>query len=1317
MMRYLVYTIMLLILINHSWAYGCIDMDYCTSTAGRFIGKDYVCYTNNDMNIGTFESLTIAITVNPCDYAPKTGEVCLRYVEYTHDDYLYLDTLARSGDYFCYDYYCNEVDQYWNAFFIHDYNSVFDNPKSILGYYSIDGSPFELCSDYAEYTVTQTKTQSDSRDDYSVVGDLPDKFDQFTEPSFIASATGYVENYLLGTEITQDYFMNTLIPNLCYWEPSHTCEKQGGEHMVADFFNVRTRYCSADYFYCNVPEVLIDGVNICSDFHGAIENYLDTTKRPLILRGIFPVYYGTGSDYFYHSNFFVILGKTGSYYLVAQGDQGIFQMSENELYAKTAEASQYGLPRGIYFSCPDSLDTSASVWFDEDEYVPGSQHDGISYLGSDDTRFMIYQPLKTPDCICIDEDSDGDSQSYTEFDYCVYTTGYYDNCYDKWPLFKDVCDNKFCVDAVGEAVDLQGTLDNDVLGRGKIDMKYVAGISNNDFIIYDINAYDYYVIDRKRADCDGENYDIIGFYGTGWVTITDDNTCDTDQRNRRCDEDHDDEMTQCFTKNCDPGTQSCRVDIGDTVAEQCIESDDCWGNAVCDGQQDSYRARCYYDGSDRYYIDWGQYDNTCGGSGFYSGMVLAYDDRLCEQAGTLCDDDHDGIWQESTYPTDQCKISIPNEGCNTFNDCFNDAPCNSYNRCGECYSTFISTNIDCVTDDKPYCVDASGDLCGGVEDYTCACCQQTDIIDSCLNLGEGEMCQNDSECHLDYYCTGDIPVPGICTLRKIDGVACDRDRMCQSDFGCNNESHCGECYSEVIELDENCIDPDKPYCTDNYALGICNLGLKYRCDCCNRPGIEDCCFETPKPEYYDHVYVYSSCVDGYDCECEGYSFNETYNITCIEYDPGDNETRFCTDCFEDNDCITKYSLNISNYCDGAYCSCNLDLGTNPTGCDTSFCFGLYPGGYSCDCDSECQTGKCIGGICTYLPPVACITNTSYDDDHDDDFILNASDTIILNANCSTGDPNYPLRFSCWYNSSILNTGFCYNNYSESICTYWCPGLFYVNRSWDQDINFTRNNGSKLNLELVVGINETFYYGDYPTTDYLKKVICFRGGTQWCGETCFDRIQNQDETAVDYGGICGNCSDSIRNGDETEIDYGGICGSCSDGIQNGYENGTLIETSIDYGGWCGLCGNGVKDNRIGEIMDGYGGVCGDCYNDKIDLYLNETEADYGGPFCGYCINDSTKALDYDWQFVKEINKSIPFSQSQCPQAIETLSFLFFFFVLLMIIGTAIFFLLAFLFAVPIIFFISNLIALGYRAYRFIKTKNLNRLRPEDRFNIR
>jgi hypothetical protein len=47
-------------------------------------------------------------------------------------------------------------------------------------------------------------------------------------------------------------------------------------------------------------------------------------------------------------------------------------------------------------------------------------------------------------------------------------------------------------------------------------------------------------------------------------------------------------------------------------------------------------------------------------------------------------------------------------------------------------------------------------------------------------------------------------------------------------------------------------------------------------------------------------------------------------------------------------------------------------------------------------------------------------------------------------------------------------------------------------------------------------------------------------------TCTDGIMNQDETAIDCGGVCPpceTCDDGIMNQDEVGIDCGGVCAPC------------------------------------------------------------------------------------------------------------------------------------------------------------------------------
>jgi hypothetical protein len=135
-------------------------------------------------------------------------------------------------------------------------------------------------------------------------------------------------------------------------------------------------------------------------------------------------------------------------------------------------------------------------------------------------------------------------------------------------------------------------------------------------------------------------------------------------------------------------------------------------------------------------------------------------------------------------------------------------------------------------------------------------------------------------------------------------------------------------------------------------------------------------------------------------------------------------------------------------------------------------------------------------------------------------------------------------------------------------------------------------------------------------------------------TCFDGIQNHEETGIDCGGPCPpcHCFDGIHDGDETEVDCGGSCPlcQCSDGIKN-YD-----ETGIDCGGpcppcaggescivdsdclsrWCynGTCRTPACDDGIqgpGEEGIDCGGPCLPCHCFDSEMNYSETGTDCGG----------------------------------------------------------------------------------------------------------
>lgn len=73
-------------------------------------------------------------------------------------------------------------------------------------------------------------------------------------------------------------------------------------------------------------------------------------------------------------------------------------------------------------------------------------------------------------------------------------------------------------------------------------------------------------------------------------------------------------------------------------------------------------------------------------------------------------------------------------------------------------------------------------------------------------------------------------------------------------------------------------------------------------------------------------------------------------------------------------------------------------------------------------------------------------------------------------------------------------------------------------------------------------------------------------------TCFDGIQNQDETGIDCGGVCEfnfgfvcppteTCFDGIMNQDETGVDFGGVCGT-GDPVTPPPDPNTFVDDNTD-----------------------------------------------------------------------------------------------------------------------------------------------------------
>jgi len=931
----------------------------------------------------------------------------------------------------------------------------------------------------------------------------------------------------------------------------------------------------------------------------------------------------------------------------------------------------------LLFFLPLSLAYSIS-FFDAYNGEASSYYDSIAWVNDPFLEARL-SGFSSEWGVCWDEDSDGYSSGVDEFDYCYFVLDSdLSACISAsgWLYTFCITEGKPCLTTESDDVlpERSDRLPSGSKRRGWVDAKvYVSCLGSAS--IANVDAEDYFVIDAKRADCDGSLIDVIGRYSaTGWISISQDLECNptgfsyTDNYfgsnlfDDRCDPDHDD-INQ-YTKT-DKITSPCRINPGSEAENACATSADCYQDAVCGGAHQAYYPICDFDGSDEFTLQNRSYRNTCGGYGYLS--YYTHSDEYCSDSTPvntkICDTDHDRM-EYLTGIYEACR-TVLGENCSVRGDCWGDRPCNSDNRCGECYTgigaLFNQTDEDC-DEIEPYCLDDEAVSYGYPEDYMCGCVYSIDNPDFCCNQSgvpscgyPGDFCQWDSECKGAYACNVTIENSteiGICVEPYDDGFSCTRDRQCGSDI-CNSDGHCGECWSVGIENSSLCTDPDKPYCTGNLSvLGVCNLDTPYVCDCCNVLGQEDCCLEIPAPTYSGGSWVWSTCVDGYDCECEYYEYNATLNISCLDY----GGTRYCIDCNSSDVCIDKYGFLTYNDCDltSGYCVCNSSA-ENPAGCDSSgFCFGKLPGGSSCDCDAECESGSCNLGVCE--SEVSAVISPSVDDDDlDDDWVLWYNETVRLNSSGSSSDVG-SILYACWKTSQ---TGFYYDKcFSEVVnCSLYCVNSEYINAPWNTSLNFSPGVGGSYDIYLRVADNFS--------SDVAVQTVCFKGNGSWCGETCFDGIRNRDETAVDYGGSCGNCSNGIWDGLETGTDYGWLCGTCNNGVRDVYVsiNGTDYpisnpEVDVDFGGRCGNCSNGVKDVLIGEIFADYGGVCGTCFDGVRNDYLNESEPDYGGHLCGYCLNGSTKEDDVPWQIARQISKSVPFDRSLCEDVDSTVGFVIF-----------------------------------------------------------
>ena len=133
----------------------------------------------------------------------------------------------------------------------------------------------------------------------------------------------------------------------------------------------------------------------------------------------------------------------------------------------------------------------------------------------------------------------------------------------------------------------------------------------------------------------------------------------------------------------------------------------------------------------------------------------------------------------------------------------------------------------------------------------------------------------------------------------------------------------------------------------------------------------------------------------------------------------------------------------------------------------------------------------------------------------------------------------------------------------------CPGdvisLSYSSGTWEGENTYSL---------LDPNGNVLFSDGPNPTTGSVFSTIAF------CPPSCFDGIQNGNETGIDCGGTCPpcHCSDGIQNNGETGVDCGGPCPNSCPVPCNVDASYTIVS------GAGGACGNNVSYNQTISITN-------------------------------------------------------------------------------------------------------------------------------------
>ncbi|MBB88505.1 MAG: hypothetical protein CMP06_14605 [Xanthomonadales bacterium] len=651
----------------------------------------------------------------------------------------------------------------------------------------------------------------------------------------------------------------------------------------------------------------------------------------------------------------------------------------------------------------------------------------------------------------------------------------------------------------------------------------------------------------------------------------------------------------CQPPSCSDGVQNgdeSAVDCGGACGSTCEDGTDCNDDADCvSGVCDEDAGICAPASCDDGTLNGDETDVDCGGG----------DCDPCEAPG-MCVVDGDctsQICDDGTCAPATCRDGVVN-GTETDVDCGGEdcGPCPDDDTCavGSDCQSLVCTDDVCIPatcSDGVQNQDETDVDCGGA---TCDACD------------DGEGCQVAEDC-VSIVCN---PVEltcesALCSDGVLNGTETDVDCGGDACVGCDPTEDCVE--------DGDCLSLICDGATNTCTAPTCGDGVQ------NQDETDvDCGGDTCSP-----CNEGESCVDADDCvsvvclaltcqpsECDdGVQNQDETDIDC-----GGDTCQPCgdgEDCLEADDCDSAVCDGGTNTCSPPTCSDGVENGDETDiDCGGSSC-AACDDGEGCLVSNDCVSLVCDGGTNTCSAPT-CSDGVENQDETDSDCGGSCGATCDTGEGCTdAGD--------CI--STVCDGGT--NTCAAPTCSDGVQNQGETDTDCGGPCGATCDTGETCNGA-----------GD------CTSLVC-DGGTNTCSApTCSDGVENQDETDTDCGGSCGNtcdtaegcddggdcisgvcdgatltcsaptCFDGVDNGDETDIDCGGSCAatcddgdgcavaadctsgvcdgvsdtctapSCADGVQNG------DETGLDCGGSCGAtCDTGASCD------DGLDCVSGGC----------------------------------------------------------------------------------------------------------------------------